>query len=538
MNLVATKKANVASRLATETPVIRDLIAGVKKGEIKIPQFQRRFVWRDNQALNLLDSIGSNYPVGSLLLWRTGSKLATERDLGDFTLPATDDLTPTDYVLDGQQRLTVIYSCLGALESDPGFQAAYDLVGETFIRRPDSHSPHIFPLRILYDTTRLLNFRAGLVSHAQSETLQLRLDQLIEVVTNYRIPVVILKDLSLEEVCPIFERINSSGTPLSTYDLMVAATWSEQFDLNDEAQRISAALEPKGFGDIEGNTVLKCLSAVHSRSIKRDDVLSLRKLTKAQMDNLVERTRAALLKTVDLLTTEFRVYSWDFLPYEAYAVILAYTFAKRGSLSAADLNRVRVWFWSSAFAERYRGASEHFVSRDLEIIDGFLADGKTPDPPFGSAPSLAAIPKLKFRSDNSRSRAFILLLARRNPRNITNGAAIDTAEALSTFNKKQFHHLYPKAFLKKIGETAEQNTPANICMLAASENNSISDEDPSAYFPKVISMLGSEAALVFSSNFLPDPLKTDYSTLDYPAFIELRSKLLHEEMSRLCAGPS
>ena len=137
---------------------------------------------------------------------------------------------------------------------------------------------------------------------------------MIEVLTNYRVPVVTLKDLTVEEVCPIFERINSSGTRLSTCDLMVAATWSNEFDLNDETGRISISLQPKGFGDIEGDTVLKCMSAVLHKSIKREQVLSLRKLEKPDMDDLVEKVREALLKTVDLLSTEFKVYSWDFLP--------------------------------------------------------------------------------------------------------------------------------------------------------------------------------------------------------------------------------
>jgi hypothetical protein len=73
----------------------------IKRGEVKIPQFQRPFVWNEDQALRLLDSIASHYPVGSLLLWKTPSKLTTERNIGDFYLPETDDLTPTDYVLDG-----------------------------------------------------------------------------------------------------------------------------------------------------------------------------------------------------------------------------------------------------------------------------------------------------------------------------------------------------------------------------------------------------------------------------------------------------
>lgn len=69
------------------------------------PQFQRNFVWKEEQAIDLLDSISNNYPTGSLLFWKTNTKLATERNIGDFKLPETDDMSPTSYVLDGQQRI-------------------------------------------------------------------------------------------------------------------------------------------------------------------------------------------------------------------------------------------------------------------------------------------------------------------------------------------------------------------------------------------------------------------------------------------------
>jgi hypothetical protein len=529
-------KANIASRLATNTPLLKELISGVKNGEIKIPQFQRKFVWKQEQALNFLDSIGSNYPVGSLLLWRTTSKLATERNLGEFKLPETDDLSPTDYVLDGQQRLTVIYSCFGAAENDEGFQAAYDLETESFIKRPDEHEPHIFPLRILYETTKLLNFRAGLISHPKGEKLQQNLDHCIEVITNYRIPVVTLKDLSVEEVCPNFERINSSGTPLSTYDLMVAATWSEQFDLNDETEIISDSLSPKGFGDIDGNTVLKCLAAVHHKGIKREQVLSLRTLKKEEIDQLVNTVKQALLQTVDLLSTEFKVYSWDFLPYEAYAIILCYVFAKRKALRTDDIKRVKQWFWSSAFSERYRGASEHFISKDLEYIDAYVVKSTQPNVVFGALPSPEMLSDLSFRSNNSRSRAFVLMLALRSPKNMTNGALIDTAEALSCYNKKQFHHIYPKAHLRRNAQQGDPNTLVNICILCASENNMLSDEDPNAYIPRLVRQHGHDASAVFMSNMLPDPNEVDYSSLSFEEFLQKRSYIIHAEMMMLAKG--
>jgi len=262
-------RKNISDKLSTDTYYINQLIGDIKKGEIKIPQFQRRFVWKEHQALELLDSIANRYPIGSVLLWKTKDKLHAERNISNFKLPETDDMTPTDYVLDGQQRMTVIYSCLGASEDEGGFQAGYDLVKEQFVEIKDNIlSNTVFPLRKIFNTTNLLNYRTSLLSHHSSTVLQEKLDDIISAFTQYRLPVVTLKDLTLEEVCPIFERINSSGTKLSTFDLMVAATWTESFDLNQKVDEILSVLSLKGYGETDRSTVLKALSAVQLGSIK------------------------------------------------------------------------------------------------------------------------------------------------------------------------------------------------------------------------------------------------------------------------------
>ncbi len=162
-----------SSRLSTETPFFQDLIADIKRGTIKIPQFQRKFVWKEEQAFKLLDSIKNNYPIGSLLIWKTSVKLAAERNIGNFQLPRTDDMSPTDYVLDGQQRITVIYSSVGAPDDVEGFAPGYDLDSQGFVSLTEvSSAHHVFPLRWVYNTTRLLNFRTALLAHPGAEVLQ------------------------------------------------------------------------------------------------------------------------------------------------------------------------------------------------------------------------------------------------------------------------------------------------------------------------------------------------------------------------------
>lgn len=528
------------NRLSTSTPYIRDLNARVAKGEIKVPKFQRPFVWETSQALALLDSVINNYPVGSLLLWRTAQKLKTERDLGAFQLPQVDDLNPTEYVLDGQQRLTVLYSVLGAPDSAPGFSASYDLESQKFFATADiAPSISAFPMRWLYQTTKLLDFRTKLQGHAKAADLQERFDQLVDTFTSYQIPVVTLRDLTIEEVCPIFERINSSGTPLSIFDLMVAATWSNEFDLNDKVAEITLALAPKNFGDIKGTTVLKCMSAVHANSVNRERVLALRKVGDDPkiINSLVTKTKKALLRAADQLLTDFKVYSLDFLPYEAHLVILTHIYANKKTLTAPQLRRLRQWFWRSSFAERYRGAPDTSVTKDLDDVARFVTSGPDSDAvKFGDVPKDADLSASVFRKNNSRSRAFSLALAKTAPRNLTNGSAIDTADALSVYNKKQFHHIFPEAFLRRTSPAVERSYVLNFCMLAASENNLVSDQDPKQYLPTLIQALGTDADTVLASNLMPSSSNYDYSKAELTSFLNARLPIVKARLAELCGG--
>ncbi|CAN5147865.1 DUF262 domain-containing protein [soil metagenome] len=534
------KVANDGNRLSTNTPFIRDLTAKIRGGEMKVPKFQRPFVWTEDQALALLDSLRRNYPIGSLLLWRTSDRLKTERDLGLFQLPSVDDMSPTEYVLDGQQRVTVLYSVFGALDEEPGFKAAFDLRTQDFVVKSETETTsHQFPLRWLYQTTPLLNFRTGIQELPDAAELQNRFDSLVNVLTGYQIPVVTLRDLTLEEVGPIFERINSSGTPLSIFDLMVAATWSDGFDLNDKVDEITVALQPKNYGDIKGNTVLKCMSAVQYDSVSRDRVIGLRKLSPdpKQINKLVEKTKKALLRAIDQLLTEFGIYSLDFLPYEAHLLVLTHVFAKHRTLSASQMKRLRQWFWRTSFSERYRGTNDAFVTKDLALVEDFVAKGTgSSASDFGSSPTSAELRNAVFRKNNSRSRAFTLALAKQHPKNLTNASLIDTADALSVYNKKQFHHIFPEAFLRRLDPKLERSRLLNFCMLSALENNLVSDEDPATYLPRLIEAHGDEAALILASNLMPSPEDYDYSKAELGTFLTARLPIVETRINTLCDG--
>ena len=95
--------------MAETSLFIKQLISDLERGRIRIPSFQRGFVWNAEQVAYFINSIYKGFPFGSILLWRTRSELRIERNLGAYKLPKNDPEYPIDYVLDGQERITSIF---------------------------------------------------------------------------------------------------------------------------------------------------------------------------------------------------------------------------------------------------------------------------------------------------------------------------------------------------------------------------------------------------------------------------------------------
>src|SRR5436309_261164 len=112
-----------------ETLRIEELVDRVKQGDIRIPKFQRPFVWQRRAVIELFDSVYRQYPIGSILLWLTHEKLASERRIGDLSIAERPMIYPTNYLLDGQQRLSSLCGALYWDEKDPKslWNVAFDL---------------------------------------------------------------------------------------------------------------------------------------------------------------------------------------------------------------------------------------------------------------------------------------------------------------------------------------------------------------------------------------------------------------------------
>lgn len=109
-------RLNMPEKTEIQNYSLIGLMAEIKKGNIRIPDFQRDYIWSRDQVKELLESVWNNYPLGSILLWKTNEELK-ERDPLNLRLSPTTRGSDRLYLLDGQQRLISLYSVIHGILS-------------------------------------------------------------------------------------------------------------------------------------------------------------------------------------------------------------------------------------------------------------------------------------------------------------------------------------------------------------------------------------------------------------------------------------
>jgi hypothetical protein len=508
---------------------IEKLRSKIVDGEIKIPPFQRDFVWKPQQIIDLLDSICNDYPIGSILLWETNYDLTAKRNIGGYKLPESKADYPINYVLDGQQRITSIFSVFSyGLEYDNPDQNInldihYDIVNKIFASKKDIIDINkALPLKLLFDNH---NFNSFIRKQNFTEEETIQIDNLQKIFLNYEIPTVTIKKRSKSEVGVIFERINNTGTPLVTLDLMVAWTWMEDFHLKEKFQVIYDSLKNKNFGKLKDKILLQCLSAILQKTTKTSEIL---KLDPTLVRGSIDHLKRSLDKAIDYISTQFNAKSEDFLPKAQQIVALSYFFSQTKSPTLPQAKIIQNWFWRTSFSDRYSASTDSKMDEDIVFMDEVLLGTFTGISRYASQINEDSLIKQSFSKSNPYVRAILLLLAKLNPLDLTNGQKIDTGESLSDYNKKEYHHIFPNAYLKgSLKTSSEINSICNFCFLPASSNKVISNRAPSIYFKSLIPQ--DHINDILDSNLIPKRMAI-YEKDDYTAFLAERASLLLQEI--------
>lgn len=507
-----------SSKITPSSPRLASLLSDVERGNVKIPVFQREYIWSDEQIISLLDSIYRGYPVGSLLMWSTREELKHERNVGGFSLPVTPEDYPVNYILDGQQRLTTLYGVFHSDENTADAELA-DRFNVCYLPDDDTFAHHLavdekvkIHLNTILDTTKLL-VELPKYNDEQKE----KIAKLTEAFKDYEFPIVTIRERTNKEVCSIFQRINSSGTPLSNLELLTAWTWSDQFDLRREIEALLDSLKDKGYEEIDQTLLMRMLASLTCGSIDSDDLVDVN--PDALVDGM-KILKKAISSAVDFLEGQLKIKNVVFLPFPIMLIPIVNFYATIPKPNAEQLKQIKKWFWQCSLTLRYKAGTNRLVLEDLGKIKK-VAQGELPfdnthpnvkSDLFGST----------WRINSTAAKAALCLLAQLRPKSFLTGSEVDLGSVLSSYNARQFHHIYPKAYLAANGVAFHQaNIISNICFLSASENNAISDKNPEDYFKNIPIAQKTE---IFEAALIPDEAKN--GDLPFEEFIRLRTEKL------------
>lgn len=465
--------------LASENlnPSLRSLLEDVQRGHIRVPRFQRPFVWTDEQRLELLQSVRDNMPIGSLLVWRTIKfKLASFPRVGPHIIPRIAESAPStgwQYLLDGHQRVSTLLGLLlppsaaipaSGLFDEEGddeeidWDIQYDLLAQEFVfaRKRMSHvvKRPLLPLWTLFDG-RLVNKHMRDMRKQGSqqnwtdenlETWEARADQLSYRFQQCRIPIVVMVTDDLALAARTFQRINSLGTPMDEAHLVAALTWSPEFDLRERLAELRAEF-PVGWRNIDDGIFLQVCKGLSQLDMTRAGQTELvRKLTEDR--TLLERAGVGLARAVALLSRTGGVVHQELLPYAFQLVFLAVELADTTNTNFSE-PAFMAWFWRTSWSEVFGSSSYRQVRAEQENLRNALAlklDVQwTRD---------QGIPE-RFDSRSARVRLFTLRLASRSELIDEMGQVVDGRQLLIEHGRDSLIRLFPTppratASLKKL----------------------------------------------------------------------------------------
>ena len=387
-----------------EPMTIRKLVEGILNGQIRIPAFQREFVWEPDRVALFIDSIYKEYPFGSLLFWRARGLLKHERRLGPYELPALQGDYPIDYVLDGQQRVTSIFASFQTELPRPEGDVWTDIYFD-YRTQPDPQDSSFFALsEDEADPTHRKateNVDPDLVPHI--DDLQSRIKEAL-------IPIELLRTDDRAKVAIVFERINHQGVPLDTLQLLTAWTWSDDFDLQQRFEDLREALEEHGFAGVGEDTslVLRCCAAILVGQPTADHLIGL---NGSDVRNRFDEVENGIKGAIDFLRKQLGVETLRNMPYPAMLIPLSVYFASSGEkqLVVPDEHRraLETWFWRSCFSERYSGQTNRVARNDIAEMVKLREGEDTSLGSFAAAVGPEFFTETVFRLSSARSATFV-----------------------------------------------------------------------------------------------------------------------------------
>lgn len=463
------------------TPVVQylgDILQELKDGELLVPRFQRDFIWKPDQQLELLRSIYAGIPIGSIMVWRTSShKLKTESRVGFhiFPDPSAGAKSTRSYLLDGLQRLCTLLIALvphhpnlpplqkpgvkSELPFGDDYQFFYDLRQEDFvILRKGSPPQYLVPTTILLSSLQLLRFQRNLESLLDSEQLIARCDRLANAFRNYKLPIIPIVSNDLEDATKAFQRINSGGTPMSDTHMVAALTFGKDFDLALLLDNAADRLAGVGWQKLDRKYILATVRALRNLEIANPNAEQLSKALRAD-HGLVERAVDCIIRAASFLRERCVIPTPDFVPYSYQAVLIAAALEHTPTLTNVQSDALYRWLWRTTYTALFLGARSQNINDALEKVRRIVAMGDADVVP--SDDLVETLPsRFDFRA--ARSKALAARLAELEPRTF-DGKVVDVRKLFEASGAAAIGQLLePRRAVENTGPENRFIYPPNI----------------------------------------------------------------------------
>ena len=542
---------------------IKNWMIQIKTKKLGLPRFQRFEAWGPTIITSFLTSIIRGLPVGVSLILEAGSKPQFQYRYF-YGVPEEGEKLK-ELLLDGQQRLTALWRSLNDNYEDKTYLLDLDTTEDEDLsaivisrwRHKENGKKYPLwvddpkecwerkkiPFRILNPDNETEYFEwaekaSGGDLKKKDELLKLII-KLREKISTFNIPYLYLPaETSPDVAIDVFIKLNTSYVRLTAFDIIVAQV-EEATDqsLHQKVRELETEV-PEITDYIDTSSYVLSVAA-----LLQDKLPNQRGFFRLDLKRMISEWEKIIAGAKELVSflEEQRIYDYERLPTETILAPISAIFAEapddpdqKGNLTIL----LKKYLWRSFFTERYDRSIPTRILQDFraikKVISGLSEEHEIPifDEKQYPLPNEELLEEAGWPKKKDRlARAILLLSLKKGAKDFADNSEINRRN----IKVREYHHLYPDAFLKKKGLNEKETYRAlNCALITWKTNRVISDKEPVEYLLERAnaSNLGEEEIKSRLSTHL-----VDYDTLnsgDYFKFLEKRAENIKEVMENLC----
>ena len=533
---------------------IRNILDKIDENQLFIPTFQREYVWKREDAKQLIYSLLREYPTGTMLTWETSSPPELKGPHKYSSQQGSVKL-----LLDGQQRVTTLYMLIKG-EIPPYYteeEILHPVIGlfvhlktrelSYYMKTKMEGNPYWQNITKMFkkevrsrDVVRALQSRGISVDDKLQDTIDDN-TRAIENIVDCDFPEQIIPTkASIKEAIDIFYKVNASGVALTEAELALAQISGYWPEARDEFKSKLRKLAAQGFVfklDFIVYAILGCMYYIGSdmQKLHGEENLLPNEAREGIKEVWVKLDKYVLDYVMNLMRSKgFVDHTSEINTTYALIPIVVFCYSKHGKpIPEQQLWRIIKWFYYSQIRTRYVSQLPQKLDFDLRII-------KEKDRPFEEL--LGVIKedrRLEISPDEFVGRSishslFGLLrwyIKSRGATCFTTGLGLH--KNMGEKYQLENDHIFPWAILKRNGYGRENRVNyqyaqelTNRAVLTSLANRQKSDSAAEEYLAEI--RLNSPDSL--RKQCIPDNPEL-WKVENYKEFLAARRKLLADEFN-------